>query len=204
MTVQEEKKPCTSNEYVDLGLPSGLKWAKCNVGAATETDYGDYFMWGSTTPNTADECTWAKAPFNNGDPYYNADAFKLMKDTVCPNGILAKEYDAATQIMGGSWRMPTKDELKELLDNTTNEWTQVDGVNGRKFTGSNGNSIFIPASGYCNDGSVYNVGYGGYVWSSSLRTSNPYDAWYLYFYSSNCSMSNSNRCNGRSVRGVRN
>ena len=202
MTVQEEKKPCTSNEYVDLGLPSGLKWAKCNVGAATETDYGDYFMWGSTTPNTADECTWAKAPFNNGDSYYKADAFKLMKDTVCPNGILAKEYDAATQIMGGSWRMPTKDELKELLDNTTNEWTQVDGVNGRKFTGSNGNSIFIPASGYCNDGSVYNVGYGGYVWSSSLRTSNPYDAWYLYFYSSNCSMTNSNRCNGRSVRGV--
>ena len=102
MTVQEEKKPCTSNEYVDLGLPSGLKWAKCNIGAKTETDYGDYFMWGSTTPNTADECTWEHTPFNNGDSYYNADAFKLMKDTVCPNGILAKEYDAAAQIMGGS------------------------------------------------------------------------------------------------------
>ena len=158
MTVQEEKKPCTSKEYVDLGLPSGLKWAKCNVGAESETDYGDYFMWGSVTPNTADECTWAKAPFNNGDSYYNADAFNLVKDTVCPNGILTKEYDAASQVMGGDWRMPTKDELKELLDNTTNEWIQVNGVNGRKFTGSNGNSIFIPAAGICGNGSVDGVG----------------------------------------------
>ena len=202
MTVQEEKKPCTSNEYVDLGLPSGLKWAKCNIGAKTETDYGDYFMWGSTTPNTADECTWEHTPFNNGDSYYNADAFKLMKDTVCPNGILAKEYDAATQIMGGSWRMPTKDELKELLDNTMNEWIRVDGVNGRKFTGSNGNSIFIPAAGDCGGGSVGNVGNYGNVWSSSLHTSGPNNAWYLNFNSGNCGMSYSGRCSGQSVRGV--
>lgn len=64
MTVQEEKKPCTSNEYVDLGLPSGLKWATMNIGAETETDYGDYFMWGSVTPNTADECTWESGCHN--------------------------------------------------------------------------------------------------------------------------------------------
>ena len=204
MTVQEEKKPCTSNEYVDLGLPSGLKWAKCNVGAESETDYGDYFMWGSVTPNTADECTWAKAPFNNGDSYYNADAFKLVKNTVCPNGILTKEYDAASQIMGGGWRMPTKDELKELIDNTMNEWTQVNGVNGRKFTGSNGNYIFIPAAGLCDDGSVYDVGSNGYVWSSSLYTSDLYNAWNLYFRSGDCGMDGSNRYGGITVRGVRN
>lgn len=202
MTVQEEKKSCTSNEYVDLGLPSGLKWAKCNVGAATETEYGDYFMWGSVTPNAADECTWAKAPFNNGDSYYNADAFKLVKDTVCPNGILTKEYDAAAQIMGGGWRMPTKDEFQELLDNTTKEWTQVNGVNGRKFTASNGNSIFIPAEGYCSNGSVGNVGYRGYVWSSSLCASYPSYAWYLGFYSDGCYMDSSGRYCGQSVRGV--
>ena len=53
-------------EYVDLGLPSGLKWAKCNVGAEKETDYGYYFQWGSTEPNTSDECTWTNAPFNGG------------------------------------------------------------------------------------------------------------------------------------------
>ena len=189
-------------EYVDLGLPSGLKWAKCNIGAEIETDFGDYFMWGSTEPNNNTTCDWEHVPFNNGSLEYDSAYFDSVKDTVAPNGILAKEYDAAAQIMGSNWRMPTKDEIQELLDNTIKEWAQVNGVNGYKFTGSNGNSIFIPASGYCNDGSVYNVGYGGYVWSSSLRTSNPYDAWYLYFYSSNCSMTNSNRCNGRSVRGV--
>ena len=203
MTVQEEKKPCTSNEYVDLGLPSGLKWAKCNVGAKKETDYGDYFMWGSTTPNTADECTWAKAPFNNGNSYYNADASKLMKDTVCSNGVLAKEYDAAAQIMGGGWRMPTKDELKELIDNTTNEWTQVNGVNGYKFTGSNGNSIFIPAAGRCDDGSVEFVGGRGDVWSSSLDVSYPDTAYHLYFVSSSYGVGEYYRYLGMSVRGVR-
>ena len=134
-------------EYVDLGLPSHLKWAKCNVGAEKESDYGYYFQWGSTTPNTADECTWEHAPFNGGNTDYNANAFNQVKDTVCPNGILAKEYDAAAQIMGGNWRMPTQTEWQELLNNTTNEWTQVNGVNGRKFTASNGNSISIPAAG---------------------------------------------------------
>ena len=196
-------------EYVDLGLPSGLKWAKCNVGAETETDYGDYFMWGSTTPNTPDECTWAKVPFNGGNTSYDADAINSVKNTACPNGVLAKEYDAAAQIMGGDWRMPTNDEFQELLDNTNKEWTQVDGVNGYKFTskkeGYQNNSIFIPAAGYRNDGSVYNVGDYGSVWSSSLDTSYPFYAWTLDFGSSNCSMGNLYyRYYGQSVRGVRN
>ena len=81
-------------EYVDLGLPSGLRWAKCNIGAETETDYGDYFIWGSTTPNTKTECSWKSAPFNGGSSHYNETYFNSVKDTVCPNGILAKEYDA--------------------------------------------------------------------------------------------------------------
>ena len=99
--------------------------------------------------------------------------------------------------------MPTKAEFDELLSGTTNEWTQVNGVNGRKFTASNGNSIFIPAAGYCNNGSVYDVGDNGYVWSSSLYTSDPGYAWGLYFSSGNCYMDMSGRCNGQSVRGVR-
>ena len=193
----------TQYEYVDLGLPSGLKWAKCNVGAETETDYGDYFMWGSIEPNTPEECTWANAPFNNGLSLFGREYFSSIKDIVCPNGVLAKEYDAAAQIMGSGWRMPTDTEIQELLDNTTNEWTQVNGVNGRKFTASNGNSIFIPAAGTCSDGSVYDVG-SSYVWSSSLNISNPYYAWYLGFYSGNCYVSNgSYRFRGQSVRGVR-
>ena len=194
-----------NTEYVDLGL--SVKWAKCNIGAETETDYGDFFMWGSVTPNTPDECVWEHAPFNGGNTSYNADAFNKVKDTACPNGILAKEYDAAAQIMGGDWRMPTDTEIQELLDNTTNEWTQVNGVNGYKFTsnkeGYQNNSIFIPAAGSCYDGSVYDVGDGGYVWSSSLNASNPSIAWYLGFDSGDCYVSYGNRCGGQSVRGVR-
>lgn len=193
-------------EYVDLGLPSGLKWAKCNVGAETETDYGDYFMWGSTEPNTADECNWEHAPFNNGDSYYNADAFKLVKDTVYPNGILTKEYDAAAQIMGGGWRMPTKDELKELLDNTTNEWTTLNGVSGRKFISKTDESkyIFIPAAGNCGNGSVDGVDTYGRVWSSSLGTSYHSYAWDMGFLSGDCSMGDYvYRYGGLSVRGVK-
>ena len=160
-------------------------------------------MWGSTTPNTADECTWAKAPFNNGSSSFNSTYFSEVKDTVCPNGVLAKEYDVAAQIMGGDWRMPTEAECQELLDNTTNEWTQVNGVNGFKFTGSNGNSIFIPAAGGCSNGSVSNVGDYGGVWSSSLDTSSHGDAWNLGFVSGNCRVNGSYRYSGQSVRGVR-
>ena len=191
-------------EYVDLGLPSGLKWAKCNVGAEKETDYGYYFMWSSTRPNTADECVWEHAPFNGGYSEYNADAFNQVKDTVCPNGILAKEYDTASQIMGGNWRMPTRADFQELLDNTRKEWTQVNSVNGYKFTSKTDETkyIFFPAAGGCYDGSVDDVGNHGGVWSSSLNTSNPRNAWYLVFDSGYCNMNNDYRHDGLSVRGV--
>ena len=192
-------------EYVDLGLPSGLKWAKCNVGATSESDYGDYFQWGSTTPNTNTTCDWTNTPFNNGSSKCDGAYFNSVKDTVCPNGVLAKEYDAASQIMGGDWRMPTKAEIQELIDNTTNEWIEDfngTGVKGRKFTGSNGNSIFIPAAGNRYGGSVSLVGYDGYIWGSSLYAPHPTYAWYLHLSSGKCNMDNYSRCNGHSMRGV--
>ena len=194
-------------EYVDLGLPSGLKWAKCNVGAKTETDYGSYFMWGSITPNTASQCDWAKAPFNGGASSYDSTYFNSVKGTVCPNDVLAKEYDAAAQIMGGDWRMPTQTDFNELLSGTTNEWIpnyNDTGVSGRKFTSkTNGNSIFIPAVGECANGEVYDVGDYGNVWSSSLSTSSPDCALRLDFNSAESSMHDGYRRNGMSVRGVR-
>ena len=194
-------------EYVDLGLPSRLKWAKCNLGAKTETDYGDYFMWGSTIPNNDTPCDWEHAPFNNGSSDYDETYFNSVKDTVCPNGILTKEYDAVSQIMGGDWRMPTKAEFDELLSGTTNEWianyNDTD-VSGRKFTSkTNGNSIFIPAAGNRSNSWLINQGHYGYVWSSSLYASNPDNAWHLFFNSNSCNMSNYSHCYGRSVRGVR-
>ena len=161
-------------------------------------------MWGSTKANTPDECTWAKAPFNGGASDYDSGYFNSVKDTVCPNNVLAKEYDAASQVMGSDWRMPTKDEFQELLDNTDKLWTNINGVSGKKFTSKfNGNSIFIPAAGYCSGGSVYGVGDGGIVWSSSLGTSSPSYAWYLNFNSGSSRMNGSYRYDGRSVRGVR-
>lgn len=165
-------------------------------------------MWGSTTPNTETECTWKNAPFNGGNTSYSADAFNLVKDTACPNDVLAKEYDAASQIMGGVWRMPTNTEIQELLDNTTKELTQVNGVNGCKFTsnkeGYQNNSIFIPASGYRATSSFYDQGGPCRIWSSSINTSNPDYACSLYT-SSNVIMVDrgSDRRLGYPVRGVR-
>ncbi len=194
--------------YVDLGLPSGLKWAKCNIGAEKETEWGDYFMWGSVTPNTTDNCRWETYPFNGGSSSYDETYFNSVKHTVCPNGILAKEYDAAAQIMGDGWRMPTEADFQELFDYTNNEWISNyngTGVNGRKFTSKkNGNSIFIPAAGQHVNNSHYHTN-EGYVWSSSLDTSHSNSAWNLNFDSSRIYASDTftDRYQALSVRGVR-
>ena len=201
------KETANDQLYVDLGLPSGLKWAKCNVGAKKETDYGYYFMWGSTTPNTKTECNWVNAPFNNGLSDYDAEYFNTHKsEWLDSKDNLKPEFDVAYKATNGMDRMPTRGEIQELLSGTTNEWIhdyKGTGVNGRKFTGSNGNSIFIPAAGYCFRGLMYDVGSHGDVWSSSLYTSEPDFAWSLYFRSGSCALDYYDRCDGRPVRGVR-
>ena len=196
-------KKIDNNGYVDLELPSGTLWATCNVGASKPSDFGQYFQWGDTKG-----CTKEQVGKNKVFNWYYYKFGKLSNFTkyTKEGDTLVLEDDAANINMKGDWHMPTPQQIRELIDNTISTWRASNGVNGRLFTSKkdSSKSIFFPAAGYCNNGSVNRVGYGGYVWSSSLRTSNPYDAWYLYFYSSNCSMSNSNRCNGRSVRGVRN
>ena len=194
-------------EYVDLGLPSGLKWAKCNIGAEKETDYGYYFQWGETTPDT--NCTWATYEHCNRSEttlrkYNTSSSYGENPDNTTT---LETEDDAATQIMGGDWRMPTKDECQELIDNTTNEWiTNYNGsaMNGEKFTSKiNGNTIFIPAAGGCDDGSVYDVGHYGLIWSSSLNAASPNCAWYWEVGYDDYNMYNGEwRCLGYTVRGV--
>ena len=174
-------------EYVDLGLPSGLQWAKCNIGAATETDYGDYFMWGSTTPDNNHTCNWTNTPFNNGSSGFDETYFNSIKNTVCPNGVLAKEYDAAYKATNGIGRMPTTDECDELINFTDNQWVtnhKGTGVNGWMFTSRTDTSkyIFIPASGY-RDNSSFSFEDAGNVWSSSLDDGVPGDAWFLSFFS---------------------
>ena len=195
-------------EYVDLGLPSGLKWAKCNVGAEKETDAGLYFAWGETTGYTASQVGTDKQ-FSWSDYKYGNSSSNLTKYNQSDGKtVLESADDAASQIMGGDWRMPTKADFDELLSGTTNEWItnyNGTGVSGRKFTSKADTSkyIFIPAAGSCSDGSVYSVGGSGHVWSSSLLTSNPNYAWYLNFSSGHCRMGDYGRCYGWSVRGVR-
>ena len=195
-------------EFVNLGLPSGLQWAKCNIGAATETDYGDYFMWGSTTPDNNHTCNWANTPFNNGSETYNGTYFNDdMKNILCPNGVLAKEFDAAYKATNGIARMPTAAEIQELLDNTEYEWFEDyngSGVKGGKFTSRiNSNSIFIPAAGDRSGSSFYGRGISGYFWSSTLMTSDPKYAWGISFGTYADNITESQRYDGCVVRAVR-
>lgn len=224
-TVKQEGKPASPYQTIDLGLPSGLKWANMNVGASKPEDYGLYFQWGDTVGYTGitddKQFTWSECPYQTVDTTDNTQT-KFTKylgsvdspykdpeatDENAVKTVLDLVDDAARANMGGDWRMPKSTEFQELYDNTTSEWTIENGVYGRKFTSKkegNTNYIFIPAAGYCNNGSVYLVGTYGYVWSSSLYTSDPYGAYDLHFGSSNVNPQRiSGRYVGRSVRGVR-
>ena len=200
--------------YVDLGLPSGTLWAICNVGADTPEDYGDYFAWGETQPK--DYYEWNNYQYCNGNETtltkYSIEFFDWDCECYTNNGYngftdnlttLLPEDDAATANWGYGWRMPTQTEWQELLDNTTSTLTTQNGVYGRLFTASNGNSIFLPAAGSCYDSSPSGTaGYGEY-WSSSLVTDYPSKAWILYFGNTDCFLYGGDRNFGQSVRPVR-
>ena len=162
----EQKESMTASDkiadhdYVDLGLPSGLKWATCNVGASSPEGYGDYFAWGETTTKSSydeDNC-----PTKGKD-----ESWLLSNGYINMNGNLTPEHDAAHAQWGSTWRLPTKDEIQELVDNTTSTWVTDNAVEGLLVTSkSNGKSIFIPAAGWC-DGSVLKGGaLTGNFWSS--------------------------------------
>lgn len=177
-------------EAVDLGLPSGTKWARFNIGATSETDYGDYFAWGATEPYRLNGTT----PIDNTDNYAKSYAYTIQHD-LYPN------EDVATVKWGKGWIMPTKAQFEELLANTTNAWTTQNGINGRKFTASNGNSIFFPAAGYVYGGSLNVRGSLGYFWSRTRYSAT--NAWSLDVSSGGAGMLSNNRFHGFSVRPVR-
>jgi uncharacterized protein (TIGR02145 family) len=190
--------------YVDLGLPSGTLWATCNVGATTPEGYGNYYAWGETT--TKSTYNWSTYRYCNGS---STTLTKYCSSSTYGNNgftdnltTLQLSDDAARANWGGDWRMPTKAEWEELKNNTTVTWTTQNGVYGRKFTASNGNSLFLPAAGCRNDGSLYYAGSSGYYWSSSLDTDNPSYAWGLTFSSGYCYMDYYSRYCGQSVRAV--
>ena len=193
------------HEYVDLGLPSGLLWATCNIGADSPEDYGYYFAWGETEPKS--DYSWGTYQYCNGSSNTltkyctNAsDGYNGFTDNLT---VLEASDDAATAQWGSGWRMPTQAEWQELLSNTTNVWTTQNGVNGRLFTATNGNSLFLPAAGFRSGASLDGAGTYGYYWSSSLHTDRPYRAWGLLFNSGGCGMYSNGRGCGQSVRPVR-
>ena len=197
-------------EAVDLGLPSGIKWANMNLGAEKPEDDGLYFAWGETMgygSDTSDSRSfdWASYKWCNG---LESSMTKYCNDssygTVDNKTVLDLDDDAAYVNWGSSWRMPTFTETKELLENTTNEWTTINGVNGRKFTSkTNGNSIFLPAAGLRIDSYLGNQDTDGIFWSSSLNETGPYLARTLSFDSEYVSSTtSSNRYFGFHVRPV--
>ena len=191
-------------EYVEI---SGLKWAKCNVGAEKETKYGLYFQWGDTQGYTAEQVGKGegKKHFTWQDYKYGNYENPIKYNSVDGNAVLDLEDDAARANMGGSWRMPTNEEFRELLENTTNEWTKVNGVQGRKFTSKSDETkyVFFPAAGCCFNGSVKLVNSYGRYWSSSLYSSNVRYAYSMYFSSSDVYWQNvSLRFGGFPVRAV--
>ncbi len=193
-------------EWVDLGLPSGLLWAKCNLGASSPEEYGDYYAWGETT--TKEVYNWSTYKYSNGD--YNQLTKYCNSSSYGHNGFtdnlttLDAMDDAAKQKLGSGARMPTRAEWEELINNTTAEWTQVNGVKGRKFTASNGKSLFLPAAGGRDGSKLRDAGSRGNYWSSSLVGGYPSRAWYLGFNSDGQSMDDGgSRYGGLSVRAVR-
>ena len=175
------------HDWVDLGLPSGLKWATCNVGANQPHGYGNYYAWGETsTKNSYDED--------------NSRTFGKSMSDISGNA----RYDTARDNWGRTWRLPTKREMEELENKCTWQWTTQSGVRGYKVTGPNGNSIFLPASGYYMCLSKNRVGEAGYYWTSTPEEPVSHDeAYYLGFKHNSVDVSKFCRYEGRTIRAVK-
>ena len=187
------------HEYVDLGL--SVKWATCNVGASKPEEYGDHFAWGETKPKSYyrwHSYKWCRGDYDNLTKYCTSSSY----GTVDHETQLDLSDDAAHVNWGGSWRMPTDDELTELREKCTWTWTTQNGVKGYKVTSkTNGRSIFLPAAGYRNGRSLRYAGSLGY-WSSSLNTDFPNGAGCVFFSSSGVGWYYDRRSHGQSVRPV--
>ena len=165
-------------KWVDLGLKSGTLWANMNLGAVTEADYGDYYMWGSTQANTDTICDWSTHPFNDGTNQFNSTYFNAHKSewlNTDANGypILKPDYDAAYQATNGAAHMPTYEQFTELKTNTNRRTVSNyngTGVSGMKFISMTDSSkfIFIPDSGYRNYQTFSYQGQYGYLWCTRL------------------------------------
>ena len=170
----QSQTAAASTGFVDLALPSGLLWCEHNVGAATPYEHGLYFSWGNVIGHAEG------SGYDFSDAVYAETPGAALTGNIPVNGT----YDLARHNMGAPCRLPTSGEFTELNNNCDSEWTDEDGVAGRRFTSRiNGNSIFFPASGDYNGTSLYGRGSYGFYWSSSYDSAT--NAYYLRFNSSN-------------------
>lgn len=173
------KGEVNGHQWVDMGLPSGTKWALVNLGAYSESDSGEYFTWGSV--------------------YSGAyQSYATTNSVICGN----INYDAATYNWGGGWRLPTSAQYKELIKHCKWKWTVSNGVQGYRVTASNGNSLFFPCAGYIKDGLMEYYGTNGNYWTGTPNTNKPLNAYYLSFSDSYREVRQYDRDRARSVRAV--
>ena len=186
-------------EAIDLGL--SVKWASWNIGATKPEGYGGHYAWGET--EVKDNYNWSTYKWSGGSrdmmTKYCTDS---SYGTVDNKTVLDPEDDIAHVKWNEGWRMPTLDEFKELQDNCFWEWSSINGVDGYKITGPNGNTIFLPAVGYRNGTKVYYRSSRGYYWLGTLSESYNGYAYRLYFGSDGYAWGSGYRYYGHAVRPV--
>jgi hypothetical protein len=218
------------HEAVDMGLPSGTKWASTNIGAYVPHQIGLYFAWGETVGYTGDPNDGRNFYFEDYKWHNNPEYIAFMGTTKYqvpdtldgknghPRGCwydkdgnfigdnkteLDPEDDAARVLWGNGWRMPTRNEVGELCKNCDFIWETIDGMVGVRLTSKiNGNSLFFPACGDRGNGEIHWVGQQGYYWSSTVDVTNTAYACYLVFSSYGVYPWSSWRFGGRNIRPV--
>ena len=198
----EKPNPTVTPEYVDLGLPSGVKWATFNVGATKPEEYGDYFAWGETEPKELYDWStykWCDGSYNTLTKY-NTDSEYGVVDN---KKILESSDDAAYVNWGGNWRMPSVDEWNELLSHCSLKWEERNGVSGVTFVSvQNGNSLFLPAAGvYHYDNGLVNLNVEGWYRTNSLDESRGTIS-LGFSYTGSINWYANDRCFGQPVRPV--
>ena len=191
ISIQSQQAQSTQGA-IDLALPSGLLWCEHNVGASRPEEVGLYFSWGNVTGHAEG------SGYDFSQTNYDASAGAALSGDIS----VGDTYDMAHHNMGGQWRLPRFSEFKELNDNCDSEWTDQDGMNGRRFTSRvNGNSVFFPAAGYYNGSTLNYRGSSGSYWSSGFYSAS--NAYRLDFNSSEVNpQNNNNRRYGFTVRAV--
>ena len=188
-------RACPDNNHphkIDLGLPSGTLWSCCNVGTRNPSNSGSYYAWGETAPKY----------YYYATTYIHCDDDDMDKCHNIGSSIIGTEYDAAHVQWGDSWQMPSLNQVNELLAKCSREWTKQGSLNGIKFTGPNGSSIFLPAAGYVLEDGYYFYNQSGYYWMGEMNTNSLPFAYLMRIYENGHQLSYFYREAGASIRPV--